>query len=80
MTKTPDGVTTVFHYDFDGNLIAESDADGVVAREYLYAIGTRMAMVDMPADALYCYQSNKAVKAGPWRRRRALMTSPLKSS
>jgi len=29
------GVTTVFHYDFDGNLIAESQADGTMAVEYL---------------------------------------------
>ena len=38
--KAVDGVTTVFHYDFDGNIIAESLSDGTMTAEYLYIGGS----------------------------------------
>lgn len=34
--KTVSGVTTIFHYDKDGKLIAESSTAGTVSAEYLY--------------------------------------------
>jgi YD repeat-containing protein len=34
--KEVDGVTTVFVYDFDGNIVAESQPDGTITFEYLY--------------------------------------------
>jgi YD repeat-containing protein len=34
--KTLQGATTLFHYDKDGHLIAESDPGGATKREYLY--------------------------------------------
>jgi len=36
---------THFHYDPTGNLIAESDADGEMLREYVYLEGLRLALV-----------------------------------
>ena len=35
-TKTLSGVTTIFHYDMQGHLIAESTPSGTVSAEYLY--------------------------------------------
>jgi RHS repeat-associated protein len=34
--KTADGATTVFHYDREGRLIAESASDGTIQREYIH--------------------------------------------
>jgi RHS repeat-associated protein len=48
--KTVDGESTVFHFDRDGNLIAETRGDGSVIREYLYLDGQRLAMA-APAPA-----------------------------
>jgi YD repeat-containing protein len=37
VTKSPaSGLTTVYHYDSAGHLIAESDAQGNVQTEYIY--------------------------------------------
>ena len=35
-TKTVQGTTTIFHYDQQGHLIAESSPSGTVGAEYLY--------------------------------------------
>lgn len=35
-TKTLSGVTTIFHYDKQGHLIAESSPSGTVGAEYFY--------------------------------------------
>jgi YD repeat-containing protein len=51
----PTAVTTVFHYDFDGNIIAESEPDGDFTKEYLYMGSSRMTMVDVATGALYYY-------------------------
>jgi RHS repeat-associated protein len=61
-TKTGYGgstVTTVFHYDFDGNIIGESETDGDFTKEYLYMGSSRMAMVDVPTGALYYYLNDQ---------------------
>src|SRR4029077_10516032 len=43
--KTTGSSTTVFHYDTAGYLIAESDAQGNVQRDYVY-------LLDMPVGVL----------------------------
>jgi len=58
MTKNVNGVVTVFHYDFDGNIIAESGSDGIFKKEYLYVGSNRLAMVDVASNILYHYQNN----------------------
>jgi len=58
MTKNVNGVVTVFHYDFDGNIIAESGSDGTFKKEYLYVGSNRLAMVDAVNNILYHYQNN----------------------
>jgi RHS repeat-associated protein len=40
-----DGTTTHFHYAGNGQLLAETDENGYMLREYLYADGMRLAMV-----------------------------------
>ena len=42
--------TVVYHYDLQGNLIAESRADGTILREWVYVNGQRLAMI-LPAPA-----------------------------
>lgn len=45
--KNAGGVTTVFLYDFDGNIIGESDSSGNISKEYLYKGSSQLAMVDV---------------------------------
>jgi YD repeat-containing protein len=45
--KEVNAESTLFHYDFNGNLIAESQADGIFTSEYLYIDQARLAMVDV---------------------------------
>jgi len=56
--KTVDGVTTIFHYDFDGNPIAEGLPDGTINAEYLYVDHSRMAMVKVGTGKFYFYHNN----------------------
>lgn len=58
VTKTIDGVTTVFIYDFDGNIIAESGSDGVLKREYIYVMGNRFAMINSANYYMYFYHND----------------------
>ncbi|MBI5559212.1 MAG: RHS domain-containing protein [Deltaproteobacteria bacterium] len=55
--KTVNGVTTVFHYDQSGNLMAESAGDGTLKRAYVYLDGLRLATIDIalsgPAQIYY---------------------------
>ncbi|MCR9279055.1 MAG: hypothetical protein NXH85_13880 [Pseudomonadaceae bacterium] len=51
VVKVEDGSTTHYHYDRDGQLIAESDDQGVVIREYIFADGLRLAMVAAPTGS-----------------------------
>jgi YD repeat-containing protein len=48
-------VVTIFHYDFDGNIFAESEPDGDFTKEYLYMGSSRMAMVDVPSGDFYYF-------------------------
>jgi RHS repeat-associated protein len=47
--KKVNGVTTHFHYDLAGRLIAESKANGELIREYIYLNGVHFATID-PAE------------------------------
>lgn len=44
--KTAAGMTTHFHYGPQGELLAESQADGFVNREYVYLHGHMVAVID----------------------------------
>jgi YD repeat-containing protein len=58
--KVAGGVTTIYHYDLDGKLIAESLLDGTMTREYLYMGKVRVAMVDVAGgNALYHYLNDR---------------------
>ena len=52
------GVSTVFHYDFDGNIIGESLTNGTFTAEYLYLGSSRLAKVDVSSDSIYYYHNN----------------------
>jgi RHS repeat-associated protein len=56
--KEVDEVTTVFVYDFNGNIVAESQPDGTIANEYLYMGSNRLARVDVGSGDLYYYSNN----------------------
>jgi len=58
ITKTIGMNTTVFHYDFDGNIIGESAADGTFTAEYLYLGGSRTAKVDVASGNMYYYHNS----------------------
>ena len=51
VSKTVGSTTTVFHYDLAGNLLAETDANGNLIREYAYLNGAPIAMFG--GDLLY---------------------------
>jgi RHS repeat-associated protein len=57
--KDVDGITTIFHYDFDGNIIGESDSSGNFSKEYLYRGSSRLALVDVETGELYCYGNDR---------------------
>ncbi|MBT8331830.1 MAG: hypothetical protein KJP06_05825, partial [Deltaproteobacteria bacterium] len=56
--KDAAGVETIFLYDFDGNIVAQSASDGTIKIEYLYAEQARMAMVDVGAGQTYFFANN----------------------
>jgi RHS repeat-associated protein len=43
--KTAGGVTTLYHYDLSGRLIAESSADGTIIRQYVYLDDQLLTMI-----------------------------------
>lgn len=58
--KEAGGETTLYHYDLDGKLIAESLPSGSMTREYLYMGKVRVAMVDVANDnAVYHYLNDR---------------------
>jgi len=59
VTKTLDGMTTVFHYDHSGKLIAESLPDGIITAEYLYMGKIRIAHVDVITGTIYYYLNDR---------------------
>jgi RHS repeat-associated protein len=44
--KTPSGQTTIFHYDQQGLLIAESESSGTITTEYVYLNGQPLAKIN----------------------------------
>ncbi|HKJ33879.1 MAG TPA: RHS repeat-associated core domain-containing protein, partial [Balneolales bacterium] len=56
--KSANGVTTDFIYDFDGNLIAETQVDGTFTSEYLYMGTIRLARVDVGSSDIYYYHND----------------------
>jgi RHS repeat-associated protein len=57
--KEVDGATTIFHYDFDGNIIGESNTSGNFSKEYLYRGSSRLALVDVETGELYYYGNDR---------------------
>jgi RHS repeat-associated protein len=57
--KTANDVTVVFHYDFNGNIIAESDLDGNFTKEHLYRGKSRSAMVDVSSGEIYYFGNDR---------------------
>jgi RHS repeat-associated protein len=57
--KIADGVTTVFHYDFRGHIIGESDQDGNFTYEYLYKGGSRLALVDVASGEIFSFLNDR---------------------
>lgn len=49
-TEKKGGENTLFHYDLRGNLIAESDDNGVVSKAYVYLENQRIAAFETKAD------------------------------
>ena len=59
MVKTANGVTTVFHYDFDGHIIGESDENGNFVYEYLYKGNTRLVLVDVASGEKFSFLNDR---------------------
>jgi RHS repeat-associated protein len=57
--KTANDVTTVFYYDFNGNMIAESDLDGNFTKEHLYRGKGRLALVDVSSGKIYYFGNDR---------------------
>jgi YD repeat-containing protein len=57
--KEADGATTIFHYDFDGNIIGESDTSGNFSKEYPYRGTSRLALVDVSTGEIYYYGNDQ---------------------
>ncbi|HEY9101746.1 RHS repeat-associated core domain-containing protein, partial [Chitinimonas sp.] len=58
IAKQYGGQTTVYHYDQGGRLIAESDAQGNLKREYLYLQNTPVAIVDFGTELRYVHSDH----------------------
>jgi RHS repeat-associated protein len=58
VSKLVDGVATIFHYDFEGNVIGESSADGLFSNEYLYLGASRTAKVNVESGEIFFYHNN----------------------
>jgi RHS repeat-associated protein len=58
-TKTAASTVTYYLYDFDGNLIAETDGSGAIRSEYLYRGRVRLARADRAPSALYFYHNDQ---------------------
>ena len=61
-------VGTVYHYDTNGNLLAESDTAGVLRRSYVWAEGQPLAQIEpvttLPADIIV--DNPQATFTGTW--------------
>lgn len=59
--KKVNGKTTVFLYDFNGNIIGESDPSGTFSKEHIYFMDvyhTSLAMIDDETEEVYYYGNN----------------------
>ncbi len=54
--KTVNGVTTVFHYDLRGQLIAESNNSGSITAEYVYLNGQPLTKIE--GSVVYYYHND----------------------
>ena len=59
VVKSANNVTMVFNYDFNGNLIAESDQDGNFTYEYLYKGSTRLSLVDVTSGEMFSFLNDR---------------------
>ncbi len=50
--KNVNSATTVFHYDLNGNLIAETDATGALTKAYVYVGTLRLATIEVSQGAV----------------------------
>jgi RHS repeat-associated protein len=57
-SKTVGGTTTVFHYDFSGNMLGESNTGGQFSTEYLYSGSSRIAMAKPSENKYYFFQND----------------------
>ena len=57
--KEASGARTIFHYDFDGNIIGESDPGGNFQKEYLYNGKNRIAMVDVASGEIFYFLNDR---------------------
>ena len=57
--KTVGSVTTLCLYDFDDNLIAETDSAGAIVSEYFYRGGSRLARLDPVNDRFRFFHNNQ---------------------
>jgi len=55
--KTAQSQTTIFHYDLQGHLIAETNQSGTMIAEYVYLGDQPLAMI-RPGEALYYYHND----------------------
>jgi RHS repeat-associated protein len=53
--KTTPSNTTVYHYDLEGNLISESQADGTPTKDYLWHNGNPIAQLNIGATDVISY-------------------------
>jgi len=56
--KIASGIVTLYHYDYAGNLIAETDGTGTPLRDYVYLNGERIAMKVYGTQAGWYYFVN----------------------
>jgi RHS repeat-associated protein len=55
--KAAQARTTIYHYDLQGHLIAETDAAGQPLAEYLY-LGDRLVAMIRPGESVYYYHND----------------------
>ena len=58
MKKSASGTVTLYHYDYAGNLISETDGNGTPLRDYVYLNGERIAMRVYGSQAGWYYFVN----------------------
>ena len=59
VAKSVGGTTTLYLYDFEGNLLAETSGAGTITTEYLYRGRNRLAMVDSATGAISFFHTDQ---------------------